>query len=343
MKKQLTFAALGLSLVSTAVAEPSATEALESKAKEAAVNKTKEVVDTAKSKAKETMTKAKEAVETKTKEATTKPIEVPAKSPKAKETSDKTAADPKATEAPATPKQPEAPKLDDKQIKEFSSYGIGFQSAMQLAGAGIKKEDIKQAEFRKGFLAALAGEQPKYTPEQFNAAMTGLNEAVTKREKELGEQNLAKETAFLAENAKKEGVKTTESGLQYMIIEKGGDKKYIAPDPKETPNGVDLQTQFNLSYTGTLIDGSEFDSSKGETVPFTLQVVPGFAEALKLMPVGSTWKLFIPSKLGYGDRRNGPKLQPNSTLIFEVSLKEITKRQAPAGFPGIPGGAVPRR
>lgn len=253
-----------------------------------------------------------------------------------------------AQDKPAAPAEAKAPvaekevKLDATQVTNFSSYGIGYQSAMQLSGAGITPADLNKEAFMKGFLTALEGAEPDFTAEQFEAAMKGLNEVVTKREEKVAADNLAKETAFLAENAKKEGVTTTDSGLQYKIIKKGEGKTYEAP--KDAPNGMDMTSEFNISYKGKLTDGTEFDASpEGETVPFTLQVVPGFAEALKMMPIGSTWQLVIPSKLGYGDRRNGPKLAPNSTLIFEVSLKSIGSRPAPQGFPGFPqGGPAPR-
>lgn len=234
-------------------------------------------------------------------------------------------------------KAPEEPTLKPEEIKAFSSYGIGYQNAMQIASAGLSTEDIDKEAFLKGFIAALGGEDPQYTPEQFNAAMRGLNDIITKREEKIATDNLEKEKKFLEENGKREGVTTTDSGLQYEVLEKGGDKKYEAP--KDAPGGMDMQTEFLLTYRGTLIDGTEFDKSpEGEPVPFSLQVVPGFAEALKMMPVGAKWKIYIPSKLGYGEQRNGPLLAPNSTLIFEVELKDITKREAPQGIPGFPGG-----
>ena len=251
---------------------------------------------------------------------------------------DKAAPAEKAPTKAEEPAEEEAPALKPEEVTGISSYGLGYQNAMQLAGAGINPTDVDKEAFLKGFLAALSGDDAEYTPEQFQAAMRGLQESIMKREEKIASDNLEKEKKFLEENGKKEGVVTTDSGLQYEIIEKGGDKKYEAP--ADLPNGMDMQTQFHVSYRGTLIDGTEFDKSpEGEAIPFSLQVVPGFAEALKMMPVGAKWKLYIPSKLGYGERRNGPVLAPNSTLIFEVELKDITKRELPKGLPGgFPGG-----
>jgi len=121
---------------------------------------------------------------------------------------------------------------------------------------------------------------------------------------------------FLAENAKKEGVKTTASGLQYKIIKSGTGE---SPKPTDT---------VKVHYHGTLIDGTVFDSSvqRGQPVTFPVErVIPGWVEALQLMKVGDKWQLFIPAKLAYGDRSPGPAIPPNSVLIFEVELLGIVK------------------
>ncbi len=135
----------------------------------------------------------------------------------------------------------------------------------------------------------------------------------------LGKKNIAAEATFLAENGKKPGVTTTASGLQYQVMTAGkGDAKPKASD------------SVKVHYTGTLLDGTKFDSSydRKEPAQFVLNsVVPGWTEALQLMPVGAKYKLWIPAKLGYGaEGTPGGPIPPNSTLVFEVELLEIVKQ-----------------
>ena len=140
------------------------------------------------------------------------------------------------------------------------------------------------------------------------------------KNKETAEKNKIEGDAFLAENKNKEGVKTTESGLQYEVITAGEGSK-----PKATD-------QVSVHYVGTLIDGTEFDSShkRGQPATFFLnRVVKGWTEGLQLMPVGSKYRFYIPSELGYGERGAGPKIGPNATLTFEVELLEIVKPKPP--------------
>jgi FKBP-type peptidyl-prolyl cis-trans isomerase FklB len=132
--------------------------------------------------------------------------------------------------------------------------------------------------------------------------------------KERAEKNLAEGKAFLEENKKKEGIKTLPSGLQYKVITEGSGR---------TPKATDTVT---VHYRGTLINGTEFDSSYKKGQPATFQVsgvVRGWTEALQLMKEGSKWQLFIPSELAYGERAAGPQIPPGSTLIFEVELISI--------------------
>ena len=162
------------------------------------------------------------------------------------------------------------------------------------------------------------------------------------REKETAAANLEAGKKFLEENGKREGVTTTKSGLQYEVITKGGEEKYVAP--KE---GAEDNKQFMVNYKGTLINGKQFDASPaGEPVPMTLQVVEGFKEALTTMPVGAKWKLFLPSNLAYGEERRSADIGPNSALIFELELVKI--QDAPAAPEGgmpfpMPQGATRRR
>ncbi len=250
-------------------------------------------------------------------EATTPPIEVPAK-----------------------------PKLDPAVIKADSSYALGFRTgstfAQQFGRFGVGAEDLEGETFMKGFMAALKGGKPEMEEAKLQAAMQALGEMLQSREKELAAANLEAGKKFLEENGKREGVITTKSGLQYEVLAKGGEEKYVAP--KE---GAEDNKQFMVNYKGTLISGKQFDASpEGEPVPMTLQVVEGFKEALTTMPVGAKWKLFLPSGLAYGEERRSSDIGPNSTLIFELELVKIQDAPAaPEGgmpFPmpqGAPGGA----
>ncbi|MBT8037667.1 MAG: FKBP-type peptidyl-prolyl cis-trans isomerase [Verrucomicrobiae bacterium] len=233
----------------------------------------------------------------------------------------------------APPAAPAGPKLTAAEVKNISSYVLGLQSSSRFAGAGLTVDDIDSAAVIKGFLAGLKGEKPEYPEAKLRAAMEALGKMVQGREAKKGEANLAAGNAFLAENAKKKGVITNPSGLQYEVINKGTDQKYVAP-----ANGApDGGTQFMVHYRGTLIDGSEFDKSpEGQAFPMTLQVIPGFKEALTTMPVGAKWRLFLPAALAYGPRAAGPKIGPNSALIFELELVEIKAAPAPVPAPPVP-------
>jgi FKBP-type peptidyl-prolyl cis-trans isomerase len=120
-------------------------------------------------------------------------------------------------------------------------------------------------------------------------------------------------------NAKRKGVITNESGLQYEILAKGGEEKYVAPADGKSPNKI-----FMVNYKGTMLDGTEFDASApGKPVKMSLDVVDGLREALTSMPVGAKWKLYLPSAMAYGERRASVDIGPNTTLIFELELVEI--------------------
>ena len=249
-------------------------------------------------------------------EATTPPIEVPAK-----------------------------PKLDPAVVKSDSSYALGFRMGstfgQQFGKFGVGAADLQEDTFMKGFMSALKGDKPELSEEKLQAAMQALGDMLQSREKELAASNLEAGKKFLEENGKREGVTTTKSGLQYEVITKGGEEKYVAP--KE---GAEDNKQFMVNYKGTLISGKQFDASpEGEPVPMTLQVVEGFKEALTTMPVGAKWKLFLPSKLAYGEERRSADIGPNCKLIFELELVKIQDAPpAPEGgmpFPmpqGAPGG-----
>jgi FKBP-type peptidyl-prolyl cis-trans isomerase len=201
-----------------------------------------------------------------------------------------------------------------------------MQFAQQTSRFGLKVEDIEREAFIKGYFEAMAGSDPSVKEDDINAALQALGNQLQEREKAEGAANLAAGLKFLEENGKREGVITTESGLQYEIITKGDGPVYQAPAEGQPP----ANKQFMVKYKGTLIDGTEFDASpEGQTVPMTLQVIPGFKEALTTMPVGSKWKLYIKPDLAYGDQRRGPDIKPNSTLIFELELDNIQDAPAP--------------
>jgi len=196
-----------------------------------------------------------------------------------------------------------------------ASYAIGVDIAKGIKRQGV---EIDVNIFAQGLRDELAGEKLLMTDEEMQAAMTALQTEIMQKQAEAitkaGEENKVKGEAFLAENKTKEGVKTTASGLQYKIIKEGTGKK---PTLKDT---------VECHYQGTLIDGTEFDSSfkRGQPATFPVSgVIAGWTEALQMMPVGSKWQLFIPSDLAYGERGAGGAIGPNETLIFVVELLAI--------------------
>ena len=243
----------------------------------------------------------------------------------------------------AAKEAPKAPTAAD--IKQDSSYAVGYSAGSAFAENfgvhGVALGDFDMEIFMKGFTSAANGKKPEVDAEKLQAAMMGLSEFIQAREKTIAEENLKAGTEFLAKNGKREGVTTNKSGLQYEVIAKGGDKKYIAPT-----DGAEDNKLFMVNYRGTKIDGTEFDASPaGKPVEMTLQVVEGFKEALTTMPVGAKWKLFMPSSLAYGEERRSADIGPNCALIFELELLKIQDAPAaPEGMPfpmpqGAPGGA----
>ena len=220
----------------------------------------------------------------------------------------------------------EAPKKELKTDAEKLSYAIGLEIGTSLKNLPA---EIDFPVFVRAVEDGLKGKEPMLTQEQAvevkKAFGKKMQEERAQQRKELGEKNQKEGESFLAENKKKEGVITTESGLQYMVLNEGD-----GPRPKATD-------RVKVHYRGTLIDGTEFDSSHGRGKPATFSVkgvVAGWTEALQLMKVGSKYRLFIPSELAYGKRGRGPKIGPNAALIFELELLEIEKK--PSGHPAAP-------
>ncbi len=245
---------------------------------------------------------------------------------------------PASAQAPAAPAAPAkvAPKVTPAEIKAISSHFLGFQQGSGLHAAGFKAEEFSTEDLVKGFLAGMSGKKMEIPEAKIEEVMRAMQETSKKREAEKATAKLAEGTAFLEKNGKRKGVITTKSGLQYEILTKGTGVSYTAP----AGGGPDQGTKFMVRYKGSLIDGTEFDSSikhnpDNSPAEFNLMVVPGFAEALKIMPSGSKWKLFLPPSLGYGSSPRGPG-GPNSVLIFELELVEIkpappVAKPAPAG------------
>ena len=203
-----------------------------------------------------------------------------------------------------------------KNQKDKISYIIGMR-----IGSDMKKQsiDINPNIVAKGIEDALAGAKPLLTDQEAQETMMAFQKEMMAKQADVAKKNKTEGEAFLAENKKKEGVKTLPSGLQYKVMKAGTGKK---------PKSTDTVT---VDYRGTLIDGTEFDSSYKRGQPATFQVsgvIPGWTEALQLMEQGAKWQLFIPSNLAYGERgTQGGPIGPNATLIFEVELISIQEKK----------------
>lgn len=208
---------------------------------------------------------------------------------------------------------PAAVTLDTSEQR--LSYGIAYGLGQRMAADSVP---IDADAFSLGLKDALAQAEPRLTQDEIAAEMQAYQEKAAAEQQAaqaaMGEANLAAGAAYLEANGVKEGVVTTESGLQYEVLQAGEGPQ---PGPEDT---------VEVHYRGTLVDGTEFDSSygRGQTVTFGVgQVIAGWTEALQLMPVGSKYKLGIPPELGYGAGGAGQMIGPNATLIFEVELVAI--------------------
>ncbi len=217
-----------------------------------------------------------------------------------------------------------AAKTSKKDVAYMAGLQIGQMVSKQWVEGFNKQifgEDsthtVSRENILAGFVAGVLGKGGLMTKEQATEYMrTGMESIREKAVEKTYAKNKEAGEKFLAENKTKAGVMTTPSGLQYKIITKG-----TGAIPADT-------SKVKVNYKGTLIDGTEFDSSYKRKEPATFrvnQVVKGWTEALKMMPVGSKWELYVPSELGYGSRDTGGQIKPFSTLIFEVELLDIEK------------------
>jgi FKBP-type peptidyl-prolyl cis-trans isomerase len=214
--------------------------------------------------------------------------------------------------AGSTCAEDEKPRLQDENDR--INYSLGYQ-----IGGDLKRQQVEVNGdiLLRGIQDAMSDAAPLLGADEMHKTLIDLKRrvvALQAQERVAAQQeNLQAGEAFLAENAKRDGVVSLPSGMQYRVIEAGSGKQPAATDT------------VTVHYRGTLIDGTEFDSSYSRNKPATFRadrVIEGWREALQLMQEGAKWELFIPAKLAYGDKGAG-KIQPNSTLIFEVQLIEV--------------------
>jgi FKBP-type peptidyl-prolyl cis-trans isomerase FklB len=202
-----------------------------------------------------------------------------------------------------------AADLDNNKKK--ISYIMGFQTANQIKSQGM---DIDIDAFALAIKDSLAGKPPRLSQAEITDTVQQYQQEQARAEQEKASQAIEQGRKFLQANKSKEGVVELPSGLQYKVIRAGSGKSPGANDTVE------------VNYRGTLIDGTEFDSSykRGQSISFTVTgVIKGWTEALQLMKEGAKWQLFIPSDLAYGKRGSGGKIGPNATLIFDVELIKV--------------------
>ncbi len=223
--------------------------------------------------------------------------------------------------SPVVAQEKSAPLKDQK---DKFSYAVGLNIGFNFVK---QKVPVNPDALATGVKDALAG-KPAMTEAQIKETMTAFEKDMKETQKQAGEKNATTGQKFLEENKKKDGVKTTASGLQYQVVKEGSG---------EQPKATDTVT---VNYRGTLIDGTEFDSSykRNEPASFPLNgVIKGWTEGVQLMKKGAKYKFFVPANLAYGERAVGPDIGPNSTLIFEVELLEVGS--GGAGAPPAPSAS----
>ena len=203
--------------------------------------------------------------------------------------------------------------------KEKESYSIGYQVGLSMRNDGVEVDFDKLFQ---GIRDATEGKDPLISVEEMKSLILALKEKTQEVQmqkiQETRAENASEAARFLEENATKEGVKTTESGLQYRIVQEGDG---VSPGPEDF---------VTAQYRGTFIDGTEFDSSYSRGKPQTFQVdnvIRGWTEALQMMKVGSKWEIFVPPQLAYGRGGLGERIPPNKLLVFEIELLSIDKKK----------------
>lgn len=196
-----------------------------------------------------------------------------------------------------------------------ANYAMGLEMGQQAKKLELK---IDESALMAGLKDGSEGKDPQVPRQDIMNSIMKIQEAVMQKLKAKGEE-------YLAKNKTKEGVKTTTTGLQYEVVKEGTGAQPVDGD------------EVTVHYTGTLVDGTKFDSSRDRNEPAKFnvnQVIPGWTEAIKLMKVGANYKLTIPSELGYGARGAGPAIPPHSVLLFDVELLDTKKGAAPAAPKG---------
>lgn len=206
-----------------------------------------------------------------------------------------------------------AEEVDLSTDNQKFSYGVGLQIGQSISRQNVK---VDQDALLLAIKDALNGQEPRISLEELQRVMEVEEKKIQQQQAAAADKNLQLGQAFLAENKKRDGIKTTASGLQYRVINEG---KGAKPKTSDT---------VSVHYKGTLIDGREFDSSHRRNEPATFPVngvIQGWKEALPMMAEGSKWEIFVPSDLAYGAKGAGGAIGPNETLIFEIELLNINK------------------
>ncbi len=216
-----------------------------------------------------------------------------------------------------------------KDTKDKVSYSFGLNVGFNLKR---QKIELNSDAFVAGMRDAMSGKEPALNEQQVREVMQQFEKEMNDKQQAAGQKNATDGQKFLADNKGKPDVKTTASGLQYKVVKEGN-----GATPKATDTVV-------VNYRGTLLDGTEFDSSykRGQPASFPVnQVIKGWTEALQLMKAGSKYQLFIPAELAYGARGAGGDIGPNSALIFDVELLSIKPAESVSPSPTASGSASP--